>query len=701
MKRKASSHAIDFSLSDLEESETEGATVTVERFSADRRRILQIQQDDIRFSASRSPSESPSDVVFHDLANIEPNLLRGSTRRKAPRKPRTQRVFLSDEPMKDWLPHQEEYLDEMFWHDGRAGARSTCPDCVTTAQETRNPAKYVCKDCFSSRMFCRGYMVLRHVENPFHRIQEWSDTHWAPIALQALGLRIQLGHLPHQPCSRPLPAHAQMAVVHTNGIHAVNMDYCGCTSTAVSRRQQLMRHRLYPATVRKPKTCITYMALETMHLQNVQSKCGIYDLYTSVERLSDNTGLVKVRHCYKAVFRCLRQWKLLKMCKRAGRGHDPTGIAGTPSGGLAVECPACPHPGINIPGDLSAMPEKDRWLYTLFTSIDACFRVKQYDISSEAKDPIIDDGLSYYVKNEPYHKELAKHGAQDEICSCTGLAALDHANTKFSKGYTATGIGACVCSRHEFLLKNAVGDLQKGEKYVNMDLIFCSAMRHHPDVDKLNSYDITCQWIIYLIDRISKYPAEYQVNLPDTAMLRWAIGKLHWYAHKQKGHSRYSLNWIPGVGRSDGEGIERRWWDIQPIASSVKMMGPGAHHTFLNDHWGYANWRKTVTLIHSLCRKLIRARFSAAAQEINFLSLSQGITYETQATWIKEVEDWEKDLSLPDPYYVERKGMTEVEIRCQLTEEEERAVSEGRQTMIHDVSAVSMLIIGLDLEDQQ
>lgn len=133
-------------------------------------------------------------------------------------------------------------------------------------------------------------------------------------------------------------------------------------------------------------------------------------------------------------------------------------------------------------------------------------------------------------------------------------------------------------------------------RYVNMDLIFCSAMRHYKGVRKLSVYDIICQWIIYLKERIKQYPEEYQVDLPEVSQLQWAIGKLHWYAHKQEGHSRFSLNWIPYVGRSDGEGIERRWWDIQPIANSVKMMGPGARQGFLNDHWGYANWRKCVSL---------------------------------------------------------------------------------------------------------
>lgn len=37
--------------------------------------------------------------------------------------------------------------------------------------------------------------------------------------------------------------------------------------------------------------------------------------------------------------------------KRAGRGHEDGGMAATSRGGLMVECPACPHPGQNLPDD--------------------------------------------------------------------------------------------------------------------------------------------------------------------------------------------------------------------------------------------------------------------------------------------------------------------------------------------------------------
>ena len=51
-------------------------------------------------------------------------------------------------------------------------------------------------------------------------------------------------------------------------------------------------------------------------------------------------------------------WQHLKMLKQAGCGQDPSGAEGTQEGELAIECPACPHPGHNLPdGWENAPPE--------------------------------------------------------------------------------------------------------------------------------------------------------------------------------------------------------------------------------------------------------------------------------------------------------------------------------------------------------
>ncbi|KAF7288448.1 CxC2 domain-containing protein [Mycena indigotica] len=76
----------------------------------------------------------------------------------------------------------------------------------------------------------------------------------------------------------------------------------------------------------------------------------------------------------------------------------------------------------------------------------------------------------------------------------TGLAALDRANSKFSRGYSVTGVGMGVCARDEFVLPNGVGDLQAGERYSNLDCIFASFMRRlNSRLPKLISYDIVWQ----------------------------------------------------------------------------------------------------------------------------------------------------------------------------------------------------------------
>ena len=48
------------------------------------------------------------------------------------------------------------------------------------------------------------------------------------------------------------------------------------------------------------------------------------------------------------------------MLKRGGRGYGLCGVEGTDPGELAVDCPACPRPGINLPEDWESAPEKQK-----------------------------------------------------------------------------------------------------------------------------------------------------------------------------------------------------------------------------------------------------------------------------------------------------------------------------------------------------
>lgn len=131
----------------------------------------------------------------------------------------------------------------------------------------------------------------------------------------------------------------------------------------------------------------------------------------------------------------------------------------------------------------------------MFIAIDACFRLKRKLVSSVLKDPYLAPGWAYFVEQEAYRKYLLTVTDQDEVhhqlpsysfysevifiqmSTCTGLAALDYANTRFSKGYAITGIGMCCCARHELIGKNAAVPLQKGERCV-----ICSKFRAYANV---------------------------------------------------------------------------------------------------------------------------------------------------------------------------------------------------------------------------
>ena len=90
------------------------------------------------------------------------------------------------------------------------------------------------------------------------------------------------------------------------------------------------------------------------------------------------------------------------------------------------------------------------------------------------------------------------------------------------------------------------------------------------------SYDIACQWKVNLHQWMKELPHHLQLSDEALANTRYAIPKFHAAAHELKCQMPHSLNVMPGVGRTDGEGIERNWSEINPVASSTKEMGPGS-----------------------------------------------------------------------------------------------------------------------------
>ncbi len=177
----------------------------------------------------------------------------------------------------------------------------------------------------------------------------------------------------------------------------------------------------------------------------------------------------------------------------------------------------------------------------------------------------------------------------------SNLKAIDHANKGFSDGYAATGVGAVVCARHTLLRKNGVCNLQKGERYVNMDYILASTLVGVTLFRLLIVYDIACQWSKKLRARMSDLRSDIDVDL-NRVKITAAIPKAHIKAHGKLCQSAFSLNYLPGSARTDGEGVERDWAHMNALTASTREMGPGNRQETLDDHWNAWNWEKIKKL---------------------------------------------------------------------------------------------------------
>jgi hypothetical protein len=109
-----------------------------------------------------------------------------------------------------------------------------------------------------------------------------------------------------------------------------------------------------------------------------------------------------------------------------------------------------------------------RWLYTLFLGIDANFRLKRLNVSTQERDPGLNHGFAYVVEEIKFKQYLRDYGDKipDDVSTCNNHDALKSASMRGGKGTAASGVGAIDCIRHDMKRPVSVGDLQKGERYV-------------------------------------------------------------------------------------------------------------------------------------------------------------------------------------------------------------------------------------------
>ncbi|KAJ7022257.1 hypothetical protein C8F04DRAFT_1272805 [Mycena alexandri] len=531
-------------------------------------------------------ASAPHDAPLYDLYEQQEQFDDGAAfLDDAPREMRE-----SDYPLAGWVKDERDNaLREMLRAEGRGDHHdyTICQHCKTPEAT----ATYRCEECLrGGEILCRACMVSTHAPNPLHRIEMWAGEFFEPTTLKSLALRIQLGHW--QPgdrrCAAPDAAAGEVFVIVDNhAVHEVFLDFCGC-GLGGSKVRQLMRAGLYPATGTNPRTAASFSVMRRFHLVSLESKISIYEFYHSLARGTNNTGVEPLaKDRYHEFLRMTREWRHLQLLKRSGRGHDPTGAMGTGPGECALLCPACPHPGKNLPEDWKNGAEGKQWVF-----FEQQWMPPDRALLQEA-DPGLHSGWAFFCEVSAYMAHLADHWDKPQDRStCVAHDAVDKPDRE-ARGTASSGIGAVDCARHNMKRPNAVGDLQFGERYINMDYMFFRSIAGTDLVEFFVSYDIACQWHKNIWGRMEDYDVKLKY-LPTGKFMTFLVPKFHLPAHIEACNLQYSFNLTRNVGQTDGKALERGWANANPLASSTKEMGPGARRDALDDHFNDWNYKKVI-----------------------------------------------------------------------------------------------------------
>ncbi|KAJ7128209.1 hypothetical protein C8R43DRAFT_897228 [Mycena crocata] len=573
-----------------------------------------------------------------------------------------------------------------------------CASCK--AAYDNKTRRFMCHDC-GKFVECLECVRQRHVMTPLHRLKEWNGNYWMPATLYDLDCEFQLGH-GGLACRRPLATTRDIVVMDVQFIHKVRVRYCGCdASDGALNLEQLMRSGWYPATITDPGTCATFAALDLFRLLSVVANVNVKDFVTTLEKNTNATATESVPDRYRAFGRMSRQWAFLKRLMRAGCAQNPGGMSDAKRGEAAQDCWACPQDGKNLPKNWRDVDPEFRFLYMLILAMDANFRMKSRLRKNARPDRPLGPGLGYMLNGEPYREHLKGYIGEKDVSTCIAFAALLQKDTRVTTGLRCSGVGGVVCARHEVVRPQGIGDLQKGERYANMEYILLASIIGVMAMYIAISYDIACQWKINLPTRMVEMPAEMRIDL-DKVKVSFGLPVWHAAAHERKCQVQNSLTYQEGVARTDGEGIERLWSRIIRLAWASKEMNEGAREDAIEDLIDYLNHERNISQGATLPLKLVLAMDERDRQVAGFEEVDGELRDKTRRKWQKKIDDWLGDRAKPNPYEIEggTSGVTEAEIRLRLTKEEaaEAAAGGGR---LSGSSLTSFVAAGLGLEEHQ
>jgi hypothetical protein len=237
------------------------------------------------------------------------------------------------------------------------------------------------------------------------------------------------------------------------------------------------------------------------------------------------------------------------------------------------------------------------------------------------------------------------------------------------------------CGRHGCYVPQALADLFKGEQQKNGDFCLIKGLKHtnfQYEQGCLLIYDIICQYIVYILERIG-------THLPPGLVIDAAIGLFHVHAHKDECFFRYAPSFIPGTGIVAGEILESLWSTLNSISPMARTATLAHRAEILDDHTTDSNHKKMLGMVSGLCRTYRHA--------VDMLDHAKSYYQKlTEEAGVKAVEKWTNDIEVAEN--VRKKDVTAMDIYAAKID---KSPSDSRQQPAVPNTPVSPLVNWMEL----
>ncbi|KAK6992758.1 hypothetical protein R3P38DRAFT_141697 [Favolaschia claudopus] len=506
------------------------------------------------------------------------------------------------------------------------------------------PALFRCLECGVTAMRCATCIVERHSPRVLHHIEKWDGHAFVRDSLCGAGQGIHLLH-DGRKCRHAPPASKgrEFVLAHTNGIHVSRIFFCRCPD-APEDYIQLLRERLYPATLEIPQTAFTFDVLHHSHVLNLTSKISGQDYYRSLQKLTDGAFPEAVPDRYREFMRVGRLWRNFTARRRSGQAQDiDTVITNRRPDSLAIRCPACPEVGFNVDkSTIDGANENEKHKHTLFLSVDGNFKLQRKRKTAEDPDDVaLNEGNAYFPEDTKYRKYVREVRPSDEVCTCSNLKAVRMQNIAKFKNSVISGVIAVQCARHGFYMPGAIVDMPKGEAYSLADYALGQALWDQLEQRWiLLSYDVWCQYFKKITERF----AEWFPGLRDLIeRLTGIVPKMHIRNHIAQCQTQWSSLFIEFIAFLIGELIEGAWGEMNQFAGATKEANHGHRHDMLDDALGQWNWDKVIHMPATLLRLFREACSAIRKRSVPFEEYTEMIGPDLVSKWKTMPKTWNID----------------------------------------------------------